>query len=46
MMKRIMNAIKRTGAVSLALILAANMAGCGKKSLLDPKNPVSLTIWH
>ena len=45
-MKRIMNAIKRTGAVSLALILAANMAGCGKKSLLDPKNPVSLTIWH
>ena len=27
-----------------ALILA--LSGCGEKSLLDKKNPVSLTLWH
>lgn len=30
----------------LAAVFAAGLTGCGKKSPLDPKNPVSLTIWH
>lgn len=29
--------------MAAALVL---MAGCGSKSPLDPKNPVSLTVWH
>ena len=29
-----------------AAVLAAVLAGCGSKSPLDPKNPVSLTVWH
>lgn len=30
----------------LTAALALGMAGCGSKSLLDPKDPVSLTVWH
>lgn len=31
--------------LSLCLTIAA-MAGCGAKGLLDPNNPVTLTMWH
>lgn len=30
----------------LAAALTAGLSGCGAKSPLDPKNPVSLTVWH
>ena len=30
----------------MAAVLALAAAGCGSKSPLDPKNPVSLTVWH
>ena len=40
----------RTGKNGVLLTLAAvyifSLAGCGSKDLLDPKNPVSLTVWH
>ncbi|MCI8663231.1 MAG: extracellular solute-binding protein [Hungatella sp.] len=29
-----------------AAALALALAGCGKKTPLDPDNPVSLTVWH
>ena len=29
-----------------AAVLALALAGCGKKTPLDPDNPVSLTVWH
>lgn len=35
--------------ISLTCAIAAaalSLAGCGGKSPLDPKNPVSLTVWH
>ena len=32
--------------LSLTAVLACFGTGCGKKSPLDPKNPVSLTVWH
>lgn len=38
--------MKRLYAVGLAIILVVSLQGCGKKSLLDPKDPVSLTVWH
>ena len=36
---------------TLALILAATftlfcLSGCGKQSLLNPRDPVVLTMWH
>ena len=40
---------KRMRGGSLILLAAAllfTLAGCGEKDLLDPKNPVSLTVWH
>ena len=36
---------KRLFYVGLAAALMFT-AGCGSKSPLDPKNPVSLTVWH
>ncbi len=33
-------------AVLTLTVAAACFSGCGKKSPLDPKNPVSLTVWH
>lgn len=33
-------------AVLTMAVMAACFSGCGKKSPLDPKNPVSLTVWH
>lgn len=32
--------------VCLAAVLVFMLAGCGSKGPLDPKNPVSLTVWH
>lgn len=41
---------KRTGKKALCLCLTAvlilGLAGCKNEGVLDPKNPVSLTIWH
>lgn len=34
------------GLLCLTAICTFSLAGCGKKSPLDPGNPVSLTIWH
>ena len=42
-MKNIRKAVAPLCAVG---ILAVSLTGCGKKSPLDPGNPVSLTIWH
>lgn len=30
----------------LTVVLTFSLAGCSHKSPLDPKNPVSLTVWH
>ena len=30
----------------LTAALAAALTGCGNKSPLDPRDPVSLTVWH
>ena len=44
--------MKKTGRIKGYLCLsgifaaALTAAGCGKKSPLDPGNPVSLTVWH
>lgn len=32
--------------ICLLTSLAFILAGCGEKSPLDPKNPVTLTVWH
>ncbi len=45
-MKMAGNAGKRAGLVCLTAVLAFSLTGCGSKSPLDPKNPVSLTVWH
>ena len=37
---------KRACLACLAAALMFALAGCGSKSPLDPKNPVSLTVWH
>ena len=34
----------KTVCISIALVSA--LSGCGKGSPLDPKNPVTLTVWH
>ena len=39
--------MKRYAALTLALLMLITLlAGCGEKSALDPKNPVTLTMWH
>ena len=39
--------MKRSVVILLAALLALSVfAGCGKKSALDPKDPVTLTMWH
>ncbi|MCI8538000.1 MAG: extracellular solute-binding protein [Oscillospiraceae bacterium] len=38
--------VKRTCLAGLAAALTFTLAGCGSRSPLDPKNPVSLTVWH
>ena len=37
---------KSLSAFCFAAALAAGLTGCGASSPLDPKNPVSLTVWH
>ena len=32
--------------VCLAAVMVCVLAGCGDRSPLDPKDPVSLTVWH
>ena len=38
--------LRRLSLCALAAALALGLAGCGEKSLLNPKDPVSLTVWH
>ena len=37
---------KKTGVFCFVTVMALGLAGCGEKSPLDPKDPVSLTVWH
>ncbi|MDE6167016.1 MAG: lipoprotein, partial [Acetatifactor sp.] len=37
---------KTAGILCLTAALAAALTGCGNKSPLDPRDPVSLTVWH
>ena len=45
-MKKTGRTMKRVLLAGLAAALVFSLAGCGKKGPLDPKNPVSLTVWH
>ena len=36
----------RRGKIVLACLVVLVLTGCGSKTPLDPKNPVSLTVWH
>lgn len=39
--------MKKQGyAILMAFILIFALTGCGNKSLLSPKEPVELTMWH
>lgn len=40
------NLIRKLCVGVLAAALLTGLTGCGAKSPLDPKNPVSLTVWH
>ncbi|MCI9378151.1 MAG: extracellular solute-binding protein [Eubacterium sp.] len=37
---------KATRSICIFAVLAAGLSGCKNSGPLDPKNPVSLTIWH
>ena len=37
---------KNMGILCFAATVAMGLSGCGSKSPLDPKDPVSLTVWH
>lgn len=45
-MIKLKNRRKKIGMISLAAIMALGLSGCGEKSPLDPKDPVTLTVWH
>ncbi len=45
-MKIMERAGRKIGLICLAAALMAALAGCGARSPLDPKDPVSLTVWH
>ena len=45
-MKMRRSTAEKAGLVCLTTALAFSLTGCGSKSPLDPKNPVSLTVWH
>ena len=45
-MKSVKAVARRSGLACLAAVLALALTGCGEKSPLDPKDPVSLTVWH
>ena len=36
----------RRGKIVLLCLAVLALAGCGSKTPLNPKNPVSLTVWH
>ena len=38
--------VRKMCPVFLAAVLIFTLAGCGSRSPLDPKDPVSLTVWH
>lgn len=40
------NAKRWVKVICIAAALVLCLTGCGDKSPLDPKNPVSLTVWH
>ncbi len=37
---------KTTKSICICAALALGLSGCGSNGPLDPKNPVSLTVWH
>ncbi len=37
---------KKIYMICIMTVLIFSLTGCGNKSPLDPKNPVSLTVWH
>lgn len=37
---------KKAAILCFAAAMAVGAGGCGGKSPLDPKDPVSLTVWH
>ncbi len=37
---------KKSGIFCFVAVMALGLSGCGDKSPLDPKDPVSLTVWH
>ncbi len=37
---------KRIRSICILTVLTFVLAGCGGRSPLDPKNPVTLTVWH
>ncbi len=37
---------KKSGIFCFVAAMALGLSGCGDKSPLDPKDPVSLTVWH
>ncbi len=37
---------KKIGIFCFAAVVALGFSGCGDKGPLDPKDPVSLTVWH
>lgn len=45
-MKQFRCVVERGISLVLTVALAFGLAGCGNKDPLDPKNPVSLTVWH
>lgn len=46
MMKNTRGAARRLCLVCLAALLTAALAGCAGRGPLDPKDPVTLTVWH
>lgn len=45
-MKNIHYFREKLGAVCFAAMMVCGLSGCGDKSPLDPKDPVSLSVWH
>lgn len=45
-MKKTGRLTKKTGVYCLTAAMLLMTAGCGDRGPLDPKNPVSLTVWH
>ena len=41
-----MKKMKKTTCILLTFILILSLCSCGEKTALDPKDPVTLTLWH